>query len=152
MNKKFKILILLFFLLNHCGYSTVYKNNDQTDIKISLISMEGDKEFNNLLTAKLRRYYNSSSDNFFKISIQSNKRKNIVAKDSTGATSNYELIVETKFKIENDKLNQDILFIERLKIKNNDDSFEQRKYESVVLNNFASSMRDKLFLQLKTLK
>ena len=75
MNKKFKILILLFFLLNHCGYSTVYKNNDQTDIKISLISMEGDKEFNNLLTAKLRRYYNRDSDNFLKYRYNPTKEK-----------------------------------------------------------------------------
>ena len=152
MNKKFKILILLLFFLNHCGYTTVYKNNDQTNIKIALISMEGDKEFNNLLNSKLRRYYNNNSDNFYKISMHSNKIKNIIAKDSAGRTSDYELIIKTKFKIEDEILNKEILITERLKIKNNDDSFEQKKYESLVLNNFASSIRDKLFLQLKTLK
>jgi len=38
---------------------------------------------------------------------------------------------------------------ENLKIEYNDDSFEQKKYENTIKNNFASSMIEKLIMKLK---
>ena len=42
-------------------------------------------------------------------------------------------------------------FSESLRIKNIDDTFEQRKYENIVKNNFARSIKEKLIMKLNTM-
>ena len=59
--------------------------------------------------------------------------------------------MKTEFKIEHNEINKIVKILESLKIKNKDDIFEQAKYEKVIKNNFANSMKDKLLVQLKVL-
>lgn len=149
MNNKIIFLIILF--LTQCGYSSVYNQDSSSDIRIILTEMTGDKEFNNQLNSKLRRYYDNESSKIYKISINSSEEKKTIAKDSTGKISDYELILETEFKIEFNNINKIIKILESLKIKNNDDIFEQARYEKVIKSNFADSMKNKLLVQLKYL-
>ena len=145
----FKILILL--LLNQCGYSSVYNNDTDNDIKISINNFEGNNEFNNELNTVLREYYNNDSLNIFEIEIDSDFSKKTISKDSKGKASNFELRANATFKIIYNNKNQTITFTEILKIKNLQDSFEQKKYENIIKTNFADSIKEKLILKLKTL-
>ena len=149
MNKKLIFIIILF--LTQCGYSSVYKKDSSSDLKIILTEMIGDQEFNNQLNSKLRKYYDNASTQIYKISINSTEEKISIAKDSRGKTSDYELIMKTEFKIEHNEINKIVKILESLKIKNKDDIFEQAKYEKLIKNNFANSMKDKLLVQLKVL-
>ena len=149
MNKK--IIFIIFLFLTQCGYSSVYKQDSSNDIKIILTEMSGDNQFNNQLNSKLRKYYYNESSKIYKISINSSEEKKIIAKDSTGKISDYELIIKAEFKVEYNEINKIVKILERLKIKNNDDIFEQAKYEKVIKNNFADSMKDKLLVQMKNL-
>ena len=146
------IVILILILLNQCGYTPVYKGKTKSDISISLINMEGDKEFNYKINSKLRKYYNNNSENNYLISVKSSIENNTITKDSKGKTTNYEIIATARFKISYKGEDNFLVLKENLKIEYNDDSFEQKKYEDTIKNNFASSMIEKLIIKLNTLE
>ena len=146
------ILIILLIFLSNCGYSPIYNNSSDTEIKITLLEMEGNREINNKINSELKKYYSNESENPFKIKINTILNKEIISKDATGKITNYELQAVSNFQISYNGKNINASFQEKLNIKNIEDSFEQRKYENVVKNNFASSIREKLILKLKTLK
>lgn len=150
MFKKIFFIIIITFL-SQCGYTALYKNNSNENIEILVLSLDGDKVINNKINTELRKYYNNQSDNKFEIKINSNFDKLIIAKDSTGKASDYKLSVTATFDVNFKNINQKFSFEESLKIKNTNDSFEQKKYENVIKSNFAKSIRDKLILKLQTL-
>ena len=152
MISKNLFLIIIFIFLTHCGYTAVYKKDTDSEIKISLTKMEGNKEFNNKMNSKLRRYYNNESKNIFFVNINSRFNKETITKDTTGKATNYEIAVVSNFQINYKNQNYNISFKESIRIKNMDDAFEQRKYENIIINNFASSIHEKLLLKLKTLQ
>ena len=151
MNKKL-ILIIVFIFLSQCGYSPVYKANTKSNVNIILADLKGDKDFNNKLNSKLRKYYNIDSENSFTISVNSKIEKNTITKNSKGKITNYELIATTTFKIVYKNEENNLILRENLKILNKDDSFEEKKYEDAAKNTFASSMIERLIIKLNTLK
>ena len=114
--------------------------------------MEGNKEFNNKINSNISKYYNNNSEKSYSISIKSRIEKNTITKDSKGKITNYEIIAIVAFEINHNGEKNNLTLRESLKIVNNEDSFEQRKYENVIKNNFASSMIEKLVIKLNTLK
>ncbi len=146
------ILIFLLMFLSSCGYTTVYNNNSDKKIKIILLEMNGNREINNKINSGLKKYYSNESDNLFKIKMNTILKKEIISKNATGKITNYELQAISDFRINYKEKNVSVSFQEKLNIKNIEDSFEQKKYENVVKNNFASSIQEKLILKLKTLK
>ena len=151
MHKNLIFIVLLIFLSN-CGYSTVYKNNSVSNINIIIVEMNGNREINNRINSRLKKYYSNETENIFRIKMNTILNKEIISKDTTGKITNYELQAISSFQINYNKKNVSFTFKEKLNIKNIEDSFEQRKYENVVKNNFASSIQEKLILKLKTIK
>mgnify|MGYP001295379717 FL=1 len=151
MHKNLIFIVLLIFLSN-CGYSTVYKNNSVSNINIIIVEMNGNREINNRINSRLKKYYSNETENIFRIKMNTILNKEIISKDATGKITNYELQAISSFQINYNKKNVSFTFKEKLNIKNIEDSFEQRKYENVVKNNFASSIQEKLILKLKTIK
>ena len=150
--KKYRnlILIFLFVFLNQCGYTLVYKDLPEPEIKIVLLKSSGNKEINNKINSKIRKHFKNDSKKEFKIELNTSLNKEIVSKDTTGKVTNYELIAITAIKINYKKKSETVIFKESLNIKDIDNTFEQKKYEDVVKNNFASSIYDKLILKLNT--
>ena len=50
-NTLFKISLILFFLSN-CGYSPIYSVSNKNEININIVSLQGDKNINNLIFNK----------------------------------------------------------------------------------------------------
>ena len=150
MNKNL-ILIIIFIFLTQCGYSPVYKANTKSKVNIILADLKGDKDFNNKLNSKLKKYYNGNSENSFTISVNSKIEKNIITKNSKGKITNYELVATAKFRIIYKNVESNLILEENLKIINKDNSFEEKKYENTVKNTFASSMIERLIIKLNTL-
>ena len=151
MHKNLIFIVLLIFLSN-CGYSTVYKNNSVSNINIIIVEMNGNREINNRINSRLKKYYSDATENIFRIKMNTILNKEIISKDATGKITNYQLQAISSFQINYNEKNISFTFKEKLNIKNIEDSFEQRKYENVVKNNFASSIQEKLILKLKTIK
>ena len=152
MINKNLIFLIFFIFLSQCGYSAVYNDNSNLNIKITLLNMIGDREFNNKIDSKLRRFYNKETGKEFKLNLSTNISKEIVSKDATGKIIDYILLASATFKISYNDINETFTFKESLNIKNIDDTFEQRKYEDAIKDNFASSINNKLILKLKKIK
>ena len=142
------ISFFLFLFLTSCGYSSVYKNNSSKNLFLVMNEMKGDKEINNLIKNELKLYTSKNSENKFLINLDTDYRKTIISKNSTGTASNFELLLIANFNVKRkDKINSFTLQ-ESFNVKNFSDSFEQKNYENNIKKNFASSIRKKLILKL----
>ena len=150
MYKKF-LFIFCILLINQCGYSPVYKKDLDKNITIIIVDQKGDREFNNKLFSELKQYQSKVSNNEYKIKIDSNVDKRIISKNTAGKATNFELSVSVIFELDHNNKIQSFAFNESLKIKNIDDTFEQQKYENIVKNNFARSIKEKLITRLNTM-
>ena len=142
------ILILFLFLLNSCGYTSIYKNQKSQDFQISIIEMTGDNEINNLIKNELKFYSNRNSNIEYNISINSNYQKVIVSKNSAGVATDYKLIAETVISFDKEGINNILNFNENINIKSNSNSYEQNNYEKSIKKNFASSISNKFIIKI----
>ena len=151
MNKKIFLILILVFL-NQCGYSNIYKNENDTNLKIIITSMEGDTELNKKINSELKQYFSDNMENIYSLKIFTKFNKFIISRDAQGKVSTYELLADTNVQIKFNETEYEISINESLKVNDKEDSFEQRKYENIVKVNFAKSIKEKLILKLKTLK
>ena len=142
------ITFIFLIFLSNCGYSSVYKDSKSNDIFVNITSMQGDKVMNNLIRNQLELYSNKSSQNKYNINISTNFQKIALAKNSSGATTNYQLTVNSDFEVKYKKEILNFSFKESFDIKNFSDTFEQNNYENTIKINFASSLREKLIIKL----
>ena len=56
-------LIILIFTLTNCGYSPLYKDIGEQNIKIKIINLSGNADFNNFLKIQLMEFLNKESEN-----------------------------------------------------------------------------------------
>ena len=80
--KKFLKLSLIIFLLNGCGYTSVFKSSDKNVLKINyeIISLEGDDDINNYISNNLGQFLNRNIKEITEISINSKYTKSGICK------------------------------------------------------------------------
>lgn len=147
--KNFIIIILLTFLYS-CGYTSVLKNQQNENIKITIRNINGDFQINNFILNELKVASSSNSVKNFDIDLKSKYEKEIIAKDNTGSATDYKININVEFTIVS-KNNKKVNFNENFNIKKNLKKFEQSNYEREIKKNFASSIKDKLILYLVSL-
>ena len=153
-----KILIFLLVInLTSCGYSPVYKLNENIDFRIKTIIFEGDRVVNNFLKSKFARYSSSFLDkgDEFVLDIKTDYIKTALSKDSTGEVSVYQLkltvlIKATTVNSENledfkEETNQ-YIFKEEFLLKNDNDKFREKREENSIKQNLTSTIFDKFTL------
>ncbi len=145
-----KIIIIFIFLLYGCGYSSVYKNQENKDILITIVDMQGDNILNNSLKNQLIIASNKESKNIFNISLITDYEKTIVSKDTTGIATDYKLQTTVNFIVTKNEIKKKFILSESLDIKNEGENFEQTSYENSIKRNFAISIKDKLIPYLLT--
>ena len=138
-----KILIILMFVLYGCGYSSVYKNQNN-DILITVVDMQGDNILNNSLKNQLTISSNKESINIFNISLFSDYEKIIISKNTAGLATDYKLQATINFNVSKNGTKKKITLSESLDIKNEGENFEQTNYENSIKRNFAISIKEKL--------
>jgi len=146
------IWISILIFLTQCGYTALYKDSANQNIKISLINMSGNKELNNLIKNELKNYFKKDSNNEFFLKINTNYEKKINTKDATGKPLEFQLELITNVNINFNEKNIETTFNESFNITNSSDAFELKKYENTVKRNFAKSTKDSIILKLISLK
>ena len=144
------ILILLF--LNSCGYTALYKNNENYNIDIEIVDMSGDEHMNRLVKFELENYFDIKSNDRFMLSINNNYQKDVSTKDTTGKPEEFRLSLITNLNIVKNEKQHNATFNESFKLKNSSDKFELNNYENIIKENFARSIKDKIILKLMSLK
>ena len=146
------IAILTFVLfLSHCGYSSIYKNQQSLDFQFNIIKTEGDYEMNNLIKNEIKLYTNTDSQKIYNIKIDTDYTKEVLTKNSSGVITDYNLITTSKVSINLKNQTKIFEFEESINIKNQSDTFEQNIYEKNIKRNFASSIREKLISTILSL-
>ena len=140
-------IILVLFLYN-CGYSSIYKNQLSQDFIINITETKGDTQMNNLIKNELKLYSNKTGENIYNLKIDTEYKKEILTKDTSGAVTDYTLTVTSIFVINLKEKTQIVELTENINIKKQLDSFEQSIYEKNIKRNFASSLREKLIAKI----
>ena len=150
MKTIFWISILIF--LTQCGYTALYKDNKNHNIKITLNEMSGDNQINQLIKTELKNYFKTDTKNEYILKINTNFKKNIITKDATGKPLEFRLELTTNVNINFGEKNIETEFNETFNITNSSDTFELRKYENIVKRNFARSTKEKIIFKIVSLK
>lgn len=142
------ITTFLLLFLYGCGYSSIYENQNFSNLNINVGTMQGDKEFNNILKNELILYSNKNSKKNYFLTINSKYQKDVISKNSSGVATDYKLSLTSKISVKIKDEIKNFEFKEAINIKNNTDSFEQNRYEKNVKKNFASSIREQLIIKM----
>ena len=146
------IAILTFILfLSHCGYSSIYKNQQSLNFQLNIIETEGDYEMNNFIKNEIKLYSNTDAQNIYNIKIDTDFEKEVLTKSSSGVITDYNLSVISIFSIDSENKSKTFKFEENINIKNQASTFEQNTYEKNIKRNFASSIREKLISAILSL-
>ena len=147
--KKISFLLMLIISIQGCGFTPVYISNDNANFKIETVTFEGDQELNNYIKIGLKRYISSKSSNsIYKISSVSKYSKQAQSKDAKGNIQSFKVESFITFKVSGDNQTFDLIYSEQSDLNNSDDTFELKSYESSIKQNFASSVVEKLLLDL----
>jgi len=146
MIKKNILYISLIFFLTGCGFMPIYLKNTNVNFSIEKITYEGDRDLNNFLRTNLNQYKNEKIDNKIYIDANSTYKKIILTKDGAGEVTSYQLEAEVIFLIK--PLNKKIKITENKIMDSMNDKFEEARYEKSIKQNFASSISNKLTLEL----
>ena len=147
--KKFLFISLIILFLQSCGYSPMYGKNQNVNFYIEKIAFnDGDKDLINFIKSNLNRYSISNNENKFNIDAKMNYEKNTVSKNAAGETEEFELYLEIDFLINSGELQKNLKIIEKFKMNNFSDEFEEIRYERTIKQNMARLVTTKLINQL----
>ena len=152
MIKNILIIILPIFILSNCGYAPIYKNLENVNFSIDIIEFSGDRTINNKIKSRLKNYTLNEKENKFAISFNSDYRKNIVAKDTTGAATEYKIIIETEFIILSSNEEQQLKLVESFNMQKINDKLEEQDYEESIKNSLTNIITRKLILRLSQIQ
>ena len=139
----------LLILTQSCGFTSVYVSNDNINFNIESITFEGDQELNNFININLNKYAkkNNESDNL-KITSIAKYTKKTQSKDTKGNAQSFKVEGSVTFLVTRKNQTYNFVYSEQSDLKNSDDTFELDSYENSIKQNFASSIVEKLILDL----
>lgn len=147
--KKFVFISLAIIFLHSCGYSPMYGKNQNVNFYIEKITFnDGDKDLITFIKSNLNRYLINNNENKFNIDAKINYEKNSVSKNTAGDTEEFELYLEVNFTIINKELQKNLKIVEKFKMNNYTDEFEEIRYERTIKQNMARLVTTKLINQL----
>ena len=130
--KKIITVLLAFIFLTSCGYTPIYSNKN-FDFKLENIILSKNNKINNKIKKRLHYFSNRESKKIIYLEVNAQKQINIIAKDSKGDPSRYEMVVSINIKTTYDKnQNVDQLFEEKFNYNTNANKFSLSQYEKVV--------------------
>ena len=149
--KKLIPIFLIMILLNNCGYTPRYAVNKNVNFTIDLIEITGDREFNNFLKSKLTRYKKNKDNNKknYKLNLDTEYKKNIKSRDSTGSAEKYELVIIVNAIVQSELIEpKKLIFEEKFIMNKFEDVFEEKNYEKTIKENFSDLILDRIIFYL----
>ena len=152
MLKKIFFIVLSLSLLNNCQYKPIYSSQNKIDYKIIITSFTGDKDINNFINANLIRSSKESSNKIVNISFDTQYSKNVLAKNTAGTITDYQINIVTTFTIRKENSYESFPVNEKFNFQKMTDKYEEKNYEQNIKKNLASSISQKLILRLAVIK
>ena len=147
--KKFVFISLVVLFLQSCGYSPMYGKNQNVNFYIEKVTFnDEDKDLITFIKSNLNRYSMNYNENKFNIDAKINYKKNPVSKNTAGDIEEFELYLEIEFTITSKELQKNLKIVEKFKMNNYTDEFEEIRYERTIKQNMARLVTAKLINQL----
>ena len=145
-------IITIFLLFISCGYSPLYKDLSKNNFSIILNEVNGNRTINNLIKSKLNAYNSNDAQKKYDIDISTKYLKDIIAKDTTGAATEYKLTIRASFKVSSNDYQREFIFKESFNMKSISDRLAEQDYEDDIKSNLVNIISRKLILQLSLAK
>ena len=144
-----KILIIFsLILLTSCEYKPIYSSANKSNYKIIVTELTGDKKLNKFIVENLTRNSEKDSNQIVNIKINTKYTKSILAKDSSGNATDYQVNALTTFLIDRNLVTKKFDINEKFNFQKMSDKYEERSYEQNIKKNLANSISQKLILRL----
>ena len=148
MFKKKNLIILLIVIFTGCEYKPIYSNVNRSIYNIIITEFTGDKNLNKFLMQNIERNSQKDSSEIVNLKINTIYTKNILAKNTTGTITDYQIKAVTTFIIEQRKEEKTFTVDEKFNYQKMSDKYEERNYEQNIKKNLAKSISQKLILRL----
>ena len=152
MLKKILLITLLLNFLSHCDYKPIYSKQNNINYKISINRFTGDKDINNAVAANLQHKSKNQSKDIINISYDTKYTKIILAKNTAGTITDYQINVVTTFSIQKEKISESFIVNEKFNFQKMTDKYEEKNYERNIKRNIANSISQKLILRLAVME
>ena len=145
------LIILSLALLTNCGFEAIYSSKNDSKILIKNIQIdEGNKKINRKIVSALD-LKTSDEKNAYDLLLSSNKKIDIVSKDTTGTASVYKTTIEIKISlIENNKIKRKKNFESSFTYNNIDNKFDLSEYRKNIETNLIQKLTEEIFIFLKS--
>ena len=150
--KKYIYIILIPLLFLSCDYKPIYSKKNNYDFMIEKIDFNGDREINNLIDKKLKKFQNKENEKKFLISTISSYEKISQSKDLSGKTTNYLVIINVSFEIKKENRVEKFSSKEEFLIKNFSNKFEENNLEKIKKENLIELIISRLIVQLSQIE
>ena len=151
MKNKFFFLVIFMFLAQ-CGYQTVYSNKN-SNFSITDVKILNDQNIGRQIKNRLGVLSNATknSDNYY-LEIDSKFEKTTASKDKQGNPNTFNLIVNVKVTLTNNKnIKETKIFSEGINYDNSDNKFSLRRYENSLKENLTEKIIDNLLIYLQSI-
>ena len=147
-----KIAFIIFLFLYSCGYQSVNKI-DKSNYSISKYKLLGDRQVNKILKKNFERNKNNlNSKNKFEIILTSDMVKSKKSKNRAGEATNFTLEIIVDLAIfQNGQKVKNLIINENTNYNNNDNKFELKQYEKILINDLVDKIINRIYLNLSTI-
>ena len=143
-------LLIVFFFISGCGYSPIFSNKN-SNFSIIEIGITGNNKINNIINNKLNNYKNSDGKKIFSLNINTNLKKEISSKNSKGDPNTFNIKINAKMSIKDNKGNlREKLFIKSINYNNLDNKFDLKKYEEKLTKSLAEIISEEIIIYLQS--
>ena len=148
MFKNISILIITLFTLVSCGYSSIYSKNEGINFSISSLEMDGNRQINQYIEPRLKKFMSVKKDNDYGLIINTNINKITLAKDLKGIETNIKLITSLDLTLIKDDEEKKASFSKDFSIKKLNSNYEQKNYERIIVNDLSKLLFDQVIMYL----
>ena len=153
MIKKLFLVIFIFFLTN-CGYEPLYTNKNNSLIEFNSINTAGDEKINKRIISLMRINKKQNNSSIYSLLIDSNKKREILAKDTSGDITSYKLSLKVTLSII-DSINKEKVikfkeFNSSYTYKNAENKFQLSQDEKNIIDNLIESSVRKIIIFLNS--
>tara|TARA_B100001057_G_scaffold413055_1_gene429506 strand:+ start:262 stop:729 length:468 start_codon:yes stop_codon:yes gene_type:complete len=150
--KKLNYFFILFFIVS-CGYTPIYQANQNSNLKLNVISYAGDKRLGRSIIKGIERLKKNKSTNIFDLDFVSYKEESVASKDKKGNVSTYKMTLEVDFKLESKNDNKVFLkrFTKETTYNSMNNKFELSQYKLNLEKNMTSQILQDINIFLGTI-
>ena len=148
-----KILFALTLFLTSCGYQAVNKI-DKTNFIISKYDFLGNSQVNKILKRNFdKNKKNDNLQNEFEIIVNSKLIKSNNSKNRAGEVTNLTIQIIVDLEISQyEKKIKNLSFVESNNYNNNDNKFELKQFEKIIINDLVDKIIRRINLDLSSIK